>query len=121
MNQAFAPLLAAMLSVAPAASAQTEAAGGLRHDPFDWSALQRLSEAASAGTPPAGAIKPAPAPRLRAVMHGPSGASADLSGVILGIGDSAGGYRLLEVREYSAVFVQGGAKIELEVGESPKQ
>ena len=121
MNQAIAPLLAALLFFAPPAFAQTAPAGGLQYDPFDWSALQRLSEASSASAPPAGPIKPAPAPRLRAVMHGPSGASADLEGVILGIGDSSGGYRLLEVREYSAVFAQGGAKIELEVGESQKQ
>ncbi len=118
MKSTNVPLLGVLMLVAAAATAQTAQtapAGRLRFDPFDWSALERLSEARPATAPSAAAA--APAPRLRAVMRGPSGAHADLEGVILGIGDSAGGYRLLEVREYSAVFAKGGAKLELEIGE----
>ena len=121
MNPANASLYAALLFVAAAASAQTAPASKLRFDPFDWSALRRLSEATPAISPSGAAVAPAPAPRLRAVMRGPSGAHADLDGAILGIGDSANGYRLLQVREYSAVFAKGSAILELQISEGPKK
>ena len=119
MNPVKVPVFAMLLFVAAAATAQTAPAGRLRFDPFDWSALQRLAEAKPATAPSDAAAAPAPPPRLRAVMRGASGAHADLDGVILGIGDSAHGYRLLQVREYSAVFAKDGANLELKINESP--
>ena len=41
--------------------------------------------------------------------------------VILGIGDSAEGYRLVEVREFSALFARKGGAIELEVSREQSQ
>jgi hypothetical protein len=116
MTPASVSLASALLFTVFSAAAQS--ASGLKHDPFDWSALQRLSQEQGAQ---ASAPTPQTPPRLRAVMRSPSGASANLDGAIIGIGDSANGYRLLEVREHGAVFAKGGTKFELEVGESPRK
>ena len=110
-----AALLAAVLITTAPALAQNAAGGKSKRDPFDWSSLQqavqkREPEAAKVATAP-----PARVPRLRAVMRGPSGGQVNLDGVIMSVGDSAEGYRLIEVREYSAVFARKGGTVELEV------
>lgn len=117
-----APLLAALLLAATTAAAQSVPSLQMKRDPFDWTALQQAirknepEAAAAAKTAPQSRL-----PRLRAVMRGPSGDRVNLDGEILGIGDSADGYRLLEVREYSAVFSRKGAAVELELGREQTQ
>ena len=104
-------LITALLLAAAGATAQP--AFRLQHDPFDWGALQKIEQERTAQAP---AIAQAP-PQLRAVMRTDTGGRADLDGAILGIGDSAAGYRLLEVRDHSAVFAKAGRKLVIEVGE----
>ncbi len=113
-----------LATLAASAAAQAPAARKLKHDPFDWSALQQAIEKKPDAALPAAVISPPsppPAPLLRAVMRGPSGTRVNLEGTILGVGESMDGYRLLEVREYSAVFDRSGANIEIEVGRRPPQ
>ena len=128
MSPAFIAALGALLLVSNSAAAEAPTARKLRHDPFDWSALQQAADKKIPGAAPAAADAPAtaseaavPAPQLRAVMQGPSGARVNLEGAILAVGESADGYRLLEVREYSAVFSRGKEKIEIELGRRPLQ
>jgi hypothetical protein len=54
-------------------------------------------------------------------MRGPSGDQVNLDGVIMSIGDSAEGYRLVEVRDYSAVFARKSGTVELEVSREQAQ
>ena len=108
---------AGLVLVAGITAAQTTAARTLKHDPFDWSALQQAVEKKPDAAPPAASETPPPVPKLRAVMRGPSGARVDLEGVILSVGDTIDGYRLLEVRDYSAVFSKDGAAVELNLGQ----
>ena len=49
-------------------------------------------------------------------MRGPTGEHVNLEGAILSVGESAAGYRLLKVREYSAVFSRSGESVEIELG-----
>ena len=118
MIRVTAVLVGSLLIVAPVL-AQTIPAGKFKRDPFDWTALQQAvqkkePEAARVAAPPR-------VPRLRAVMRSPSGDRVNLDGVILGVGDSAEGYRLVEVREYSAVFARRNGAIELEVSREQAQ
>ena len=101
-----------LLVMGPGPATHASAARDLRHDPFDWGALQRVVEAKQ---PQAAAEAQARAPRLRAVMRGPSGGQVNLAGTIIGVGESAEGYRLVEVREFSAVFSKNGKTVELEL------
>jgi len=116
MRETVVRAVVCMLAAGACAATHAGAARTLRHDPFDWSALQRAVEVKQAQPgAPAAAEAPARAPRLRAVMHGPSGGQVNLGGTIIGIGESADGYRLVEVRDYSAVFSRNGATVELEL------
>jgi hypothetical protein len=120
MIRAALPLLVATLLAAAPAFAQTAAAGRFKRDPFDWTSLQ---QAAKKREPDAAKAAAAPerTPRLRAVMRGPSGDQVNLGGVIMSIGESAEGYRLVEVRDYSAVFARKGGTVELEVSREQVQ
>ena len=102
-----------------AAQAQTAPAGKFKRYPFDWTALQQAVQKKEPEA--AKAAPPARVPRLRAVMRGPSGDQVNLDGVILSIGDSAEGYRLVEVREFSALFARKSGTIELEVSREQAQ
>ena len=120
MIQAALSLLAAMLLAAAPAFAETAAAGKFRRDPFDWTSLQQVVKKKE---PEAAKVAAAPerTPRLRAVMRGPSGGQVNLDGVIMSVGDSAEGYRLVEVRDHSAVFARKGGTVELEVSREQAQ
>ena len=112
--------LSGLLAATAIAAAETPGPRRLRHDPFDWSALTQAiekkdAEAKGPAAAPAGPVSEQRAPRLRAVMLAPSGPRVDLEGAILMVGESAGGYRLLEVREHSAVFSRNGATVEIEL------
>ena len=114
MKPVIAGLLAGLLTASMTAAAEAPDTRRLKHDPFDWSALtQAIEKKDSAAAAPV-AAPPRP-PRLRALMQAPSGARVDLEGVILTVGESAGGYRLIEVREQSAVFSRNGATVEIEL------
>ena len=113
-------LVTALFAAAPAL-AQTAAAGKYKRDPFDWTSLQQAVQKKEAATAKAAAAPPARVPRLRAVMRSPSGGQVNLDGVIMSIGDSADGYRLVEVRDYSAVFARKGGTVELEVSREQAQ
>jgi hypothetical protein len=129
--------LVAMASIAAltaaVAVAQATAPHKLAHDPFDLGTLQRTlqqllqqaeSKAAAASSspdgtltsPPAAAQVPVLTTELRAVMLGGARPLVNLGGTILGIGDSDDGFRLVEVRERSAVFVRDGNRVELPLG-----
>jgi hypothetical protein len=129
--------IASMVALTAAvAVAQATAPHKLAHDPFDLGTLQRTlqqllqqaeSKSAAATSSPDGTRTPAPAAaqvppvpvlttELRAVMLGGARPLVNLGGTILGIGDSADGFRLVEVRERSAVFVRDGNRVELPLG-----
>ena len=112
-------VIAASFFTVAAASAQTAPAGRFKRDPYDWTALQQAVQKKEPEA--AKAAPPARVPRLRAVMRGPSGDQVNLDGVILSIGESAEGYRLVEVREFSALFARKGGAIELEVSREQAQ
>jgi hypothetical protein len=114
-------LLAAALLAAAPAFAQKAAEGKFKRDPFDWTSLQQAVEKRGPEAAKAAAAPPASVPRLRAVMRGPSGGQVNLDGVIMSVGDSAEGYRLVEVRDYSAVFARKGGTVELEVSREQAQ
>jgi hypothetical protein len=114
-----AVLTALVLLAFVPALAQSATAGRFKRDPFDLTALQQAVQKKQ--QPQAAPPAPQRVPRLRAVMRSPSGDRANLDGVILGIGDSAEGYRLVEVREYSAVFARKGGTIELDVSREQAQ
>jgi len=126
--------IASMVALAAAgAVAQATAPHKLAHDPFDLGTLQRTlqqlmqqaeskSAAAASSSGGTGAAAPAAAQvpvlkaELRAVMVGGARPLVNLGGTILGIGDSVDGFRLVEVRERSAVFVRDGNRVELPLG-----
>lgn len=121
---------ATMAALAAAgAAAQATAPRKLAHDPFDRAVVQQLlrqaesksaaaasAADASGATAPAAAQTPVLAAELRAVMAGGARPLVNLGGSILGIGDSIGGYRLVEVRENSAIFARDGKRVELALG-----
>lgn len=127
------------LAVEPAASR------ALRHDPFSRSMIRQLvhktsiegprqivpgrpadgapapqaaatSAAAPASPPPAPIAATEPLPVLRALLRGGSRPMANVDGRLLEIGESIDGLRLVEIGEYSAVFVKGRQRIELALG-----
>ena len=121
------------MSAAAVAVAQATAPHKLAHDPFDLGTLQRTlqqllqqaeskSAAAASSSDGTGTAAPAAAQvpvlkaELRAVMVGGARPLVNLGGTILGIGDSVDGFRLVEVRERSAVFVRDGNRVELPLG-----
>ena len=123
------------LAQASTPSTPAQAPRALAHDPFDRGVVQQLMRAAEppaapshaqadpqpatrALRTPAPATPPAPvaSAELRAVLVGGARPLVNLGGSILGIGESAGGLRLVEVRERSAVFALDGAHVELSLG-----
>lgn len=97
--------LALLAAAAPAADEVRR----LRHDPFDRSDWPPKT-AASTTTP---AAEAAWRPQLRAIVAAGGASMVNVGGRLLRIGDETDGYRLVEVRERSAVFVRQGARVEL--------
>jgi len=56
-------------------------------------------------------------PLLRAVLAAGPNSVVNLGGVILQVGESANGYRLLSVEEYVATFSRDGEKVVLSLFE----
>jgi hypothetical protein len=91
----------------------------LQHDPFVRPAVGLLpGDAPSAATP--GRVKAAPPgnPKLslQAVLVAGPQSIANVDGVMVRVGESINGYRLLGVEHRSAVFEKNGAKFTLRIG-----
>jgi hypothetical protein len=91
----------------------------LQHDPFVRPAVGLVPGNASSVAQPA-RVKAAPEgkPRLnlQAVLVAGPQSIANVDGVMLRVGESIDGYRLLEVQHRSAVFEKNGAKFTLGIG-----
>lgn len=95
----------------------------LQHDPF---ARPTFGALPASGTPGAAAryAQAAPPPRPKINLHAVlvSGASsmANVDGVMVRLGESVQGYRLVAVHDRSAVFEKNNAKFTLGVGPQPR-
>lgn len=91
----------------------------LQHDPFVRPSVGLLPANVSTAAA-AGRVKAAPEgkPRLnlQAVMVAGPQSIANVDGVMVRVGESINGYRLLEVAHRSAVFEKNGAKFTLGIG-----
>jgi hypothetical protein len=91
----------------------------LQHDPFVRPAVGLVPGNASSAAAP-GRLKAAPeaTPKLnlQAVLVAGAHSIANVDGVMLRVGESLNGYRLLEVQQRSAVFEKNGAKFTLGIG-----
>jgi hypothetical protein len=91
----------------------------LQHDPFVRPAVGLVPGSASSAAS-LGRVKAAPEgkPRLnlQAVLVAGSQSIANVDGVMVRVGESINGYRLLEVQHRSAVFEKNGAKFTLGIG-----
>jgi len=121
MSKANALCLACCAALSSAAGADAPVVGHVRRDPFVMSAAFRSevppNAADASGVPrPAGAPA-APvaawAPHLRGLMVAGKRSMVDLEGVMLTLGDSVDGYRLIKVGEREAVFVKKGVQVVL--------
>lgn len=138
-------LAAGWLTATTALAVEPAAARALRHDPFSRSMIQQFvqktsiedprqielrrpadgspapqaaatSAAAPASPPPAPIAAMQPLPVLRALLRSGSRPMANVDGRLLEIGESVDGLRLVEIGEYSAVFMKGRRRIELALG-----
>jgi len=106
-------LAAAMMINASGAHA-TEPAVELQRNPFDRPDEVLLT---NNNAPSIGASSIESGPLLRAVLAAGRSSVVNLSGIILRIGESADGYRLLSVEEGSATFSRDGEKVVLSLFE----
>lgn len=123
-------LLVTTVSLASAgAAAEPPPPRRLAHDPFDRrverdlmhqaearAAAAKSSSDGTSATAPAGSQAQILKAELRAVIAGGARPLVNLGGVILDIGDSIDGLRLVEVRESSAIFTRNGNRVELALG-----
>jgi hypothetical protein len=91
-------------------------ADGLKHDPFARPVL--AARPASAAAVPGNSVKtrlPEPVwqPELRAIMMAGPKSMVNVAGVLVRIGDQINGYRLVEVHDETAVFVNNKKKVTL--------
>lgn len=90
----------------------------LQHDPFVRPAVGLVP--ANASSAAAGGVKAAPEGKpklsLQAVLVAGPQSIANVDGVMVRVGESINGYRLLEVEHRSAVFEKNGAKFTLGIG-----
>jgi hypothetical protein len=103
------------LALALTASPQVALGRGkaLQHDPFARpAAASMLPEAAPAST---GQGTPGPKLRLNAVLVAGDASMANVDGVMVRLGDSVYGYRLVEVHDRMAVFEKNKARFTLTI------
>jgi hypothetical protein len=114
MRRASAGLLGAMLALSsgPGHAAESPASRRPGRDPFAMPAAFRAAPASVAG-PAAAAAEPTWAPRLRGVMVAGRRSMADVEGVMVMLGDSVDGWRLIKVGEREAVFLRKGKEVTL--------
>ena len=121
MTRALLLCLAGCSVLSTALGADAPATGHVRRDPFVMPAAFRSevppNPADVAGTPrPPGTPPAAPAawaPHLRGLMVAGKRSMVDLEGVMLTVGDSVDGYRLIKVGEREAVFLKKGVQVVL--------
>lgn len=77
----------------------------LHIDPFERPALAGVSLKPANNTDPR---RESWQPKLRATMRWPDGSMVNLEGRLVTLGEDIDGFRLIEVRERSAVFVKNG-------------
>ena len=110
---------AALLAFCAAALAQRPM---LQHDPFLRPAIVGFAAAPSpAGGLGAGAnAQSRPRLQLNAVLAAGSDSIANVDGVMVRIGESVQGYRLVAVNDRSAVFEKNNARVTLTLRAGPK-
>ena len=105
---------AALLCLPGLAQAQAD---GLKHDPFARPALVASRPASAAPVPASIAKAPLPEPEwkpeLRAIIVAGPKSIVNVEGALVRIGEQINGYRLVEVDEESAVFVNNKKRITL--------
>lgn len=113
----------ATLSTAFAAAAASPWAIGqartLQHDPFARPAFSALPTSGTDGAPArqAQAVRDGnPKLKLHAVLLAGPDSMANVDGVLVRVGESVQGYRLVSVHDRSAVFEKNNAKFTLEIG-----
>lgn len=103
--------LIGLVCAAGAVGAQPAAEPRLRFDPFARPDLGTAKSASYAGTRAASEWSPV----LTATLLAGPGSLANLGGVVLELGQETRGYRLVEVREFEAVFEHAGERVVLPV------
>ena len=106
-------LSAVLVSLPGLAQAQAD---GLKHDPFVRPMLAPRPASAAAG--PANTVnapvpEPVWKPELRAIMMAGPKSIVNVEGTLVRIGEEIDGYRLVEVHEETAVFVNNGKRVTL--------
>jgi hypothetical protein len=107
----------ALAALAPSALGQARV---LQHDPFVRPTLGALPAAAAVSGAPARRVPAAPEGKPKISLHavlvaGPY-SMANIDGVMVRLGESVQGYRLLAVHDRSAVFEKNNAKFTLGIG-----
>jgi hypothetical protein len=101
-------LAIALLVFLPAISTAADTRVELRRNPFERPTFEVLqATAASSSTPSAAAQSPG----LRAVLFAGPKSVVDFGGVIMQIGESANGYKLIAVEEGRATFRIKGKRV----------
>ncbi|MEE9279942.1 MAG: hypothetical protein V3V67_07180 [Myxococcota bacterium] len=80
-----------------------------RFDPFDRPSFQGGS------APRGGRVQPGWSPWLKATLVAGERSMVNLGGVLLRLGEETHGYRLVEVREWAAVFMKDAETVVLDV------
>lgn len=112
MKEAAFVVAAALLGTPGVAAA--DLARQLRHDPFALNAWPPQAAATVAGATVGSAAGETQAhPPLRAVLVAGAESRVVFGSQPLRIGESSGDYRLLQVRERSAIFDLGGKRLEI--------
>lgn len=88
-------------------------ADGLKHDPFTRPMLTGPAAPLSANSANAAMPEPVWKPELRAIMLAGPKSIVNVGGMLVGIGEQINGYRLLEVHEETAVFVNNKKRVTL--------
>ena len=101
-------LIVTLATVLPALAAAQDSYPELQRNPFDRPADAVVKS--STGSTQARAAE-SDEPFLRAVLVAGSQSVVNFGGVMLQIGDSSNGYRLLAVREDSATFRKDGKRV----------
>jgi hypothetical protein len=112
-------MLGVALTVAASSPSALGQARTLQHDPFARPILGTLAPAATPGAPARrvqGALAPKAKINLQAVLVAGPNSIANVDGVLVRVGESVHGYRLLAVQDRSAVFEKNNAKFTLSVG-----
>ena len=105
----------ATMTCSSAMAAETEYQVTLKRNPFERPAVELLKADASAIND---SRRERQEPMLRGVLVAGDRSVVDFGGVILQIGESSDGYRLLSVGDGEAVFRKNGRKVSFSLRES---